>query len=557
MDWLRQILGQAFAAFRDMTAAQRASMVMLGLTIVLTLGIVAFLGGRPKWVAVASGLDQNEMAEVQRYLEDAGEDYKADPSRGVILVSQDRQAVLRKRLLAGQVVTIEKVFSYEEFIEKTSGIHTPNRQRDELLRIALQNEIRKMIEGLEGVEKAHVEIEKEADREFGSLSGQKVGVAVTVDTRRTLKMDQPMANTIIDLVHSAVRSSDPQKITVVDSRNWRHKFKREDPDSVIVQSDTRWDLTRAVNNYYREKIESFIRRANYESAVTVDCKLNLDAVRETNYDVDGEDVAVYSVEKHKSSSRGAGGVGGAVGLNQQSPSGVMAGGTASSNATNYLPGEDKRDESVLRQDFSRVLREIVGTPGTIDDIRVGVILFHRIVQRENKRTGEIEEIFEAPSDEMLNKNWPELIAQAAGMDPKLARDPEDEEESKKITVVAMKPDRLLPSSFVKRASTLQDRVREYWPQARLIGVFLLAAFALFFLYGLGRRAATGRPAPAAVQLGARVARGARGGAEKSGRQPADPGDVEIREMQDRVRAFVEEDPRKVAGLLKRWLVREG
>ena len=47
MDWLRQVLNQATAAFKAMTAAQRASMIMLGLTIVVALGLVAVLGARP------------------------------------------------------------------------------------------------------------------------------------------------------------------------------------------------------------------------------------------------------------------------------------------------------------------------------------------------------------------------------------------------------------------------------------------------------------------------------------------------------------------------------
>jgi flagellar biosynthesis/type III secretory pathway M-ring protein FliF/YscJ len=527
---------------------------MLGLTIVLTLGIVAFLGARPKWVAVASGMDQAEMAEVQRYLDEAGEPYKSDPSRGAVLVNQDRQVVLRDRMVAGQVVSYEKAFTYEEFIAQTGSIHTPNRQRDELLRIALQNEIRKMIEGLDGVVRARVEIEKEADREFGSLSGQSVGVAVTVDTKRSLKMDQAMANTVIDLVNSAVRNSDPQKITVVDSRNWRHKFRREDPDSVIVQSDTRWDLTKAVNRYYREKIEDFIRRAKYEAVVTVDCKLNLEAVRETKYDVDGEDVAVFSIERRKSSTRGAGGTGGPVGANQQSPSGVLpAGRTTEPIVTTTLPSEAKDDESVIRQDFSRVLRDVVSTPGKIEDIRVGVILFHRIVQRKNPKSGEVEEVFEAPSQEMKG-HWPELIAQAAGMDPKLAEEPQEEGKSKMITVVAMKPDRLLPSSFVRERASLEERVRDYWPYARLAGVFLLATFALVFLYGLGRRAATGRAAAPEGAAGVKTARVVR---EDFGADLGEGEEIQIREMQERVRAFVEQDPRKVAGLVKRWLVREG
>lgn len=110
MDWLRQVLNQAAAAFKAMTAAQRASMIMLGLTIVVALGMVTVLGARPKYVTLASGLDQAELGEVARFLDERGEEYKTDLQKGAVLVPQDRKPSLIRQVTELSIISKEKVY---------------------------------------------------------------------------------------------------------------------------------------------------------------------------------------------------------------------------------------------------------------------------------------------------------------------------------------------------------------------------------------------------------------------------------------------------------------
>ena len=206
MDWLRQVLNQATAAFRAMTAAQRASMIMLGLTIVVALGLVVVLGARPKYAVVASGLDQAEMREAASLLDGRGEEYKPDLQKGAILVPQDRQPAVAAMLRKSDVVAHEKVFDRESYRGFASAnLFMSERERAKLRRDALAGEIRNMIKGLDGVEGCRVVITDESEGEF-NLSPEKVGVGVTITPRGGKKLDQAFANSVIDLVSSGVNN---------------------------------------------------------------------------------------------------------------------------------------------------------------------------------------------------------------------------------------------------------------------------------------------------------------------------------------------------------------
>jgi flagellar M-ring protein FliF len=541
MDWLRRVLDQAFAAFKDMTAAQRASMVMLALTIIFTLGLVAFLGARPKFSVVASGLDNSEMADAVRYLDEIGEEYKTDPARGAILVNQDRKAVIQKRLLASQVISSEKIFSYAEFIDKTDGIHVSNRHRDELFRIALQNEIKRMIEGLEGVERAKVEIQKERDAEWG-VGREKIGTAITLTTKRSVKLDQAMANTIIDLVHSSVRNSDPQKVTVVDTRNWGKKYRREDPNSVVVKGAHRLDLTHAFEQHLLRRVRAFIAETGFEAAVSVSVILDLEHIRETVYKVIPDETVEVSSEKRKLKDIGGTGAGGATGVPASQP-GVAAAGSTGGGRTGK-PSERSDATQKLRFDYSRILQEVIRAPGKSSDIRLSVVLQDRIVQKKDEKTGRTELIFVSPTDEQ-KADWRMLLANIVG------KDYDSEQAKKKVIITHMKPNRDEVMAMLAADVSLSERLSASWPVARVGGVFLLATFALFFLYGLGKRAATNRPVITATQ-----SKTASVLEEGEGMEPPPPEESEFHDMQKRVRSFAEQDPRRVASLIKRWLVRE-
>jgi len=545
MDWLREIFTQVRTGVAAMTAAQRASMVVLATIIALTMGMVVVLGARPKYVPVASGLDQAEMRDVVQLLDERGEKYKTDARQGAVLVAQDRKSVIDQWIRP--IVPLEKTRGIDWYGDRTSGLGISQRERDKLYNVAVGGELKKMIMGLAGVEHARVQIKQESASEFG-WKAEPVGVAVTVTTRRSVQIDQPMADSIIDLVHKAVRNCDPKEIVVVDNRTHK-RFHREDPKSVVLRGARRLDLTRAVEDHFRRKFERFITQSGYEHTVAVTCYLDLKEARRSVYKVMPDETVLVTSERRKSTHIGATQSGGQTGMRPNPPGAIVVGSvTASGGSQPAKPSESKTSDDKARVDYSRLLEEINTTPGAIKTMRVSVILYDRVVQKKDDKTGKVELAYVSPKAEDLKK-WEELLVNLANAADTTDLTAEQLAQQKRTeVVVANMPPRDVLGAVLETAN-LQDTLRSYFPHARIAGVFLLATFALFFLYGLGKRAASTRPVFAAPTR-------KEAAAPRSEQIEGEPEDAQFHEMQERIRTFVDQDPRKAAGLVKRWLVRE-
>lgn len=544
MDWLKRVLDQATVAFRAMTAAQRASMVMLGLTIVVALGLVVVLGARPKFVVMASGLEKDEMAEAVRMLDEAGEEYKVDQAKGAILVHADRKPAWVARFV--KVVPREKIYDYERYLTEGSGFQYSDAQRKEMRRIAQGGELQKTIGSFEGVERCKVEIKPESEGEY-VLNPEKVGVSVFLTMRRGQTLDSQMANSIIDVVNSAVRNSDPKLITVVDTRNPRVTFRKEDPDTEVFIGKNQLNLRKEVERFYRQKLEDFISQTGYECAVTVNAIMDIKKLREVirKRDQDGRGGVLLWQEKRKTESVGATGPGGPVGVPENPPGGTMAGGTGSSGGG--TPSTMKDDSNKIQMDYDAFFQEITKSSSDIMQLSASVVITERRVTRKDEKTGRMVAAYVAPSDQE-KADWKRMIVTALGVKPD---DQAPDKLDKLVTICHMKPSQSEPPDpFYEPPPSVMARVTGYAPYARVAGVLLLACAALFFLYSLGRRAAVAPPAEVVVAGGPEPAEGLGEG------EAVEPEEIKFKQMQERIANLVDQDPRKVSSLVKRWLSRE-
>jgi flagellar biosynthesis/type III secretory pathway M-ring protein FliF/YscJ len=543
MDWLRQVLNQATAAFRAMTAAQRASMIMLGLTIAVALGLVAVLGARPKYVTLASGLDQNELGAVARYLDEAGERYQLNAPKGEVLVLHDRKPALYNKLVASRVVAPQKLFGEDAFIEKGGALWVSDKHRQDMMRIAIANELQKTICSLEGVENCTVHIKPESGDEF-NLNPEKVGVGITLTMRGGAKLDQQFANSVIDLSASVVRNADPKLVKVLDARDARRCFSKEDPDTEIFVGKNRLSLRSQVENYYQRKLNEFLTAAGYEGAVTVSCELNLDKIKEVAKKYPEDQVVFYQRTK-KSDVTGATGPGGATGYTATEPLVTAGPSTTGSPGT---PERRKESEIETRSDFPSTYTEILRTPGKVSKLAASVIIFDRIVQKKDEKTGKVVQAYEPFPEDKIGE-WKAMVANALTVEIPEGKKLEDVQS---ISIYHMKPPKDDPGSELAGTQPgVRELVANYWPVARIGGVLMLTAVAFFFLYALGKRAATAPPPEMVVQA---PCAGGEAAAEEAG---AEPDDVKLRQLQDKLRGMVSQDPRKVATLVKRWLTHEG
>jgi flagellar biosynthesis/type III secretory pathway M-ring protein FliF/YscJ len=413
-------------------------------------------------------------------------------------------------------------------------ISDTQRKHEAMLHEAEERDLERIIETIEGVDEATVKIMERRRSAFGLRPPEPVGVAVSVRPAYGRELDQMLANTIISMAHNTVWRSQPDRIVVTDASTGR-EFRQRTELTFLAQGGERFRLSEEVERRIAAKIEKLLRGTGYPPNVVVSVKLDLQktvSLIEKTYDPKEKGaVDVYRLEETtESEGRSVEGVVGA------------ARGMGLPVAEEGAGGAVKPETSTIRKKEFRAVadvlfKHVVDAPGEIAEVRVSGVLTPRIIEKhdENGRVIRVYENVETAAKQKELEEWKAAIANISGAAPEA------------VTLLWRSAAYLSPEERVARPEAeILAYVERYGPMAV---VSLLAMLALFFLYGLGRRAAAPAPVP--------LPRPEEREREEAATEAGVPEELRLREMQNRIRAMAGQDPRKVASLVKRWIVREG
>lgn len=191
----------------------KGQLTMVGsLIAVVVLAFVLFrVASRPSYTALASGLDPAEASEIAATLDAAGIGYQIVNGGTQVDVVQGQESNARVALASEGLPNGGEV-GWELFDEQKLGT-TDFQQRVNFQR-ALEGEIAKTIEGIEGIQDAQVQLVLPEDELF-TEPGSTASAAVLLDGSGGL--DSNTITGIAHLVSSSVKSLDPQKVTITDS----------------------------------------------------------------------------------------------------------------------------------------------------------------------------------------------------------------------------------------------------------------------------------------------------------------------------------------------------
>jgi flagellar M-ring protein FliF len=182
------------------------------LIAIVVLAFVLFrLASQPSYTALATGLDPAEASDVAAALDAAGLGYQIVNGGTQVDVVKGQESNARVALAAEGLPRGGEI-GWELFDEQKLGT-TDFQQRVNFQR-ALEGEISRTIEGIEGIRDAQVQLVLPEDELF-SEPGTGATAAVLLDGAAGL--DVATVRGIAHLVGSSVESLDPQKVTITDS----------------------------------------------------------------------------------------------------------------------------------------------------------------------------------------------------------------------------------------------------------------------------------------------------------------------------------------------------
>ena len=285
MNVLKQLLENARSQLQKMSPTQRASMLAMVITVASLFVLVI-------WFGSLGEKSLNVPLNVEVPLANYDTVRELLLRNGISTVDYDHKAQLllvpeKERYQALVILAKEKLLptntdsGFEKALQDTKFTDT-KKITAERLKLALQNEVAKMIEGIEGIDEAKV-VYSDAEQKTLFRTPFRQRAAVKVKTSFSRPLSQDVADTIISLVTFARAGLEERDVQVTD-QDGRH-FTKEGDENLGRVAAKAVEMNRMTSNMVKKDIEELVRRAipHSEAYVWVDTTWDLSRRKESEH----------------------------------------------------------------------------------------------------------------------------------------------------------------------------------------------------------------------------------------------------------------------------------
>jgi flagellar M-ring protein FliF len=554
MDFLNKAIAQITDLFRSMTPGARITAGLLLAVLVVSLGyLFNHQSSSPDaFLMDGESLPPSELNAIAGAFSKAKlGDYEIDASHRIRVPAGDK-AKYMAALVDGNAVP--RGFGDHMIAAiKEAGPFSSRKQQLELIQVAKEKELGRILSCLQGVESAEVMYDEHSEQ---GLSNERVikTASVFIKPQGNDEIAEDRIPAIRNFIAGAIGCK-PTDITVTDQNSGR-SFAGASAGGEGLDGGYR-----ATKRRYETDWEGQIRKALGfipHVAVTVNVELNRETEEERHeVKVDPKVVPLDVKEKNHSSTTTAPSVGGAPGLNQQR--GVLGGAntpaTLSSSGPKSEDVTDERSEKGTASQTSLVSKMAGLTPSRVT-VTVGVLssYYEEIWRARNPaRPGEESKAVDPQQIEKIEtvekKNIQDLVAQLIPKPPSTVQ-----EVTPLVTVMTFQH---LPPAPVTPPSTADKALfwlGQYWSTLGMIG---LGAVSLLVFRSMVRAApvaelprAESAPvmaAPASDNLSAGEPEQQEAAARLKRRAKSGPS------LRDELVEIVREDPDAAANILRNWI----
>lgn len=517
--------------------------LLLGLAMSIAVGVGIILWSQtPDYTVLFGHLDSQDAAEVVQSLDRISEQYRLDPTTGLITVPTTKVHAIRLKL-AGDGLPGSSNRGYKMLYDKQE-FGTSSFIENARFHRALEQELAISIETLESVKAARVHLAIPRQSAFvRNRARTNASVLVNLHPGRTLNENQLAG--MIYLVAASVPGLEPEAVTLVDQRG--RLLSKRTSSSDLLASAEQLRFTRDVEEKYVAGIMDILAPILGEDGVRAQVVAELDfiSIERTSENYDPNSLALRSEQTvregigRNSSVAEAGNLSGESDDSRTTDTAVNARATTTVRATrNY--------------EVDHTISHIKERPGSVKRLSVALVVDYR---KQLRADGSIERL--------------QLTEQEIGQIISLVKEAVGFNETRGDSI------NLVNAPFLESAPVEEIIETSFWQQAWIqnIGKQLVGLVGIIFLlFGvlrplLKRLTAEGAkiipPRPAAVA-------GADGGGFEVGNDqitlsgqaaPTGTGQVVQLPAYDQqligARNLVREDPDKVAAVIKGWVQADG
>ncbi len=506
------------ARFRErwqaLNQTQKVISVLVAAGILVCLLYLGQVLVRPAYTTLFTGLEPKDAGDIVEKLETMNVSYKVADGGETIQVPESRVHEIRIQLASEGVLGSGGGAGFELFDQNKFGKTEFDQQVD--YQRALQEELRRTIVRLDGVEQARVHLVLPQKTVF--ISGQEASSAsVALKLKPVYHLEPGQVRGICDLLVGSVEGLEPENIHIIDTEGNVLSDNLDfggDPGAVLAAAALEHQEAR---RHYEKELENRIKQmlarilGQGQAVAMVTAELDFDrreVASSTSANPDN-----LRISEHNVTESGEGtGLGGAVGTD--------------SNLTGYplLEGDGfssySREESTVNYQVDTRQETVVVAPGAVEKLSAAVVV--------NNAGGPVDV-----------QKVRDVVAAAIGY---------EQDRGDNIEVTEMVFDdtyqKQVEEEFAQTDIRAGERERLYTYAAAGAGALVLILLLAFIL----RRRFSARRIPAATEEAEKEFVPVMA-AEVEQEQEQDPRD----EIQSKVRDMAKDKPQEVAEILKVWL----
>lgn len=496
--------------WQNIGIVQRALLASMVLAALLVSGLFIYWARIPEMKVLYSGLDPEEAAKITDKISEKGIVYKLSSAGTTIYVPQQHVSQLRLDMAKeGLPGTGQK--GYSLFDDEKVGV-SPFVQNVNLKR-ALQEELAKSIQMIDGVTHARVHIVCPENNYFSSSKSQ-TSASIILRLRPGCMLSPQNVAAICHIVTGSVEGLKAENVTIVDSQG--RLLSRHADEALPGGAGTAADYRERIEQNLETKVQDMLTavlgpgRASVKVSAEVDMT-SINTAKET-YD-EGKRVATKEEITSESQTEG----------------------TKAASEGETAAGNTKKNETIITEyAVPKTVQQTVALAGEIKSLTVAA--FVDLTQEEKPSSGD-QTASAAPSAELIMpiSEIEDIIRKAVG--PKLAAD-----GLKVVNVKFNRPAELLAED--------ESRQLDYIQIARHSSLGIMAICALIALKIFG-----GAGKKAFAESGGTLSAASTG--SFAGLPAASPDMSESMMLRRQIAVSLQNNPQQVKQLFSSWLQEKG
>ncbi len=524
---------------------------MVGIAVSVAIGAAVIMWSQtPSYSLLDAKMAEGDAVAVMDALQQNGIDYKVDPNSGAILVESSRVQEAKLKLaslglpktagMGFELLTNEPGFGVSQLIEKA------RHQR------AIEGELARTIATINAVESARVHLAIPKQSVFiRKRKSPSASVALKLYAGRKLQEDQIEA--IVHMVASSVSELEADNVTVVDQKG--NLLSSRNRDRAMQMSANQFDYVSRLEDKYRDRVYDILSPILGADAVRVQVVADVNfSITETTMESFNPDMSALRSEQVNEELNGAAAVGGVPGAaaNQPGAAGIDAEG-ADNGREGAAGNSSSLKQATRNYEVEKTISHTRLAPASVRKLSVAVVVDDKVFLDSE---GKVQRLERTPEEiERLTQ----LVSEAVGLDAVRG----DTVKIVNSSFQSPEPIEALPEPPIWEQNW-------FWDVVKQVGGVLIVLLLILVVLRPAMKRLTSNEVPmladgqyASAEGGAATAQGGEAGADgeplrigtdASGAPIRLPGPGNYESILEAARKLVDEDPKRVAQLVKTWNV---